>query len=195
MKWFILQNEEILGPFDQQHISDELGDDILVWGPGMEEWSQKSAWRQFLSSPQPKAANVETVEMEAVTTPEPESKAVVTEEVVAQIFQPEVVSEEPQEEQIDESETFSEEVEITAEKSVYEVAELALNQLNDEWFYAYKGKRFGPLNQNHLVLKLNTLDLNKSLFLWKKGMDNWEPLNNFPKVLARLEDQQTKKAA
>lgn len=190
MKWFILENEEISGPFDQHHIAQDLGDDVLVWGPGMEEWSKKSAWRQFLNNPQPVSQIQEPHQKEEILpSVEPEAKAVVTEEVIAQMFNEDSITEtEP-------SETFSDEVEITDEKSVYEVAELALNQLNDEWFYAYEGKRFGPLNQNHLVLKLNTLDLNKNIFLWKKGMDNWEPLNNFPKVVARLEGQQTKKAA
>jgi hypothetical protein len=169
MKWFILQNEEISGPFDQHKISTEFSDEVLIWGPGMEEWSKKPAWRRFLNSP--KSTGKEQHAQIKVTNVEPQ----ITNEHTHKNFEEELVGEE--------------------EKSVYEVAELALHQLNDDWFYAYEGKRFGPLNQNHLVLKLNSLDLNKSVFLWKKGMEKWEPLNNFPKILSRIEDQQTKKAA
>lgn len=175
MKWFILQNEEISGPFDQQRISSDFGDEVLIWGPGMEEWSKKPTWRRFLN--QPKPVTKETVE----------------EHVTTKVVSVEAQSKNKQIKHTHKS--FKEEPSGKEEKSVYEVAELALHQLNDEWFYAHEGKRFGPLNQNHLVLKLNGLDLNKNVFLWKKGMEKWEPLTHFPKILSRIEDQHTKKAA
>ncbi len=44
MKWFVLNDQEILGPFGKEHILESFSDDTLIWGPNLSEWSDKSVW-------------------------------------------------------------------------------------------------------------------------------------------------------
>jgi len=151
MTWFTLKNEEICGPFETAHIISNCDDTSLIWGPGMEEWTDKKSWKSFLNKPKKTEPN------------------------------------------------FSSEVEVISSheesKSVEEVAEIALHQLNDKWFYAYNGKKFGPLNQSHLILKLSSLEEVEKALLWKKGEDNWRPLFEFPKLLNILNEKLDEKKA
>jgi len=71
-------------------------------------------------------------------------------------------------------------------KSIDEVAEQALHQLNDKWYFSHKNKRHGPFNQNHLLLKISSLEQLEDILLWKKGEQTWKPIYKFPKLLKAL---------
>lgn len=150
MTWFLLKDEEICGPFATSHVIETCDDSTLIWGPGMEEWTDKQSWTFYLSSPK-------KTEIRAVPAP---------------------VSDSP-----DES------------KSVEEVAKLALNQLNDKWYFAFEDKRYGPFNQSHLILKISAIEQVEKVLLWKKGEDSWRPLYEFPKILNILNEKLDEKKA
>ena len=160
MTWFLLQNDEICGPFETAHVYENCDSETLIWGPGMDEWSLKSDWQAYLK--QPKKA--EAVDAKPVTE--------VAEEKV-DLQQPQNLE----------------------DKSVEEVAEIALGQFTEKWFYAYDGKRFGPLNQSNLILKVSSLEKPEEVLLWKKGENNWQPLFKFPKILAILNEKLSEKQA
>jgi len=151
MTWFLLKNEEICGPFEASYIRENCDDRCLIWGPGMEVWSDKATWQELLSRPKE----------------EPE--------VLAEVFSIKPVN--------------------TKNKSVEEIAELALTQLNDEWYFSYNNQKFGPFNQNHLVLKVSSLEKPEEVLLWKKGEDSWRPLFEFPRFLNALNEKIDQKAA
>lgn len=40
MKWFVLENEEIKGPYDKNQVKNDFqGENVLVWSPGLDEWT------------------------------------------------------------------------------------------------------------------------------------------------------------
>jgi hypothetical protein len=161
MTWFLLKNEEICGPYETAHIVANCDDSSLIWGPGMEEWTDKRSWKSFLDSPKKSEAKAAPeVQITAQTTIKTKNSGADLEN-----------------------------------KSVEEAAEFALHQLNDKWFFAYEGKKFGPLNQSHLILKLSGLEHVEKALLWKKGQDNWRPLYEFPKLLNILNEKLDEKKA
>lgn len=150
MKWFLLKNEEIRGPFKTAQIVENCDDQSLIWGPGMSEWTNKQSWISFLNRPKQ------------------EAKATEKEEVTGSNIDT---------------------------KSVEEVAEFALHQLNDNWYFALEGKKFGPFNQRHLILKISSIEQVEKVLLWKKGEKAWRPIYEFPKILNILNDQLDQKKA
>ena len=59
MTWFLLKDEEICGPFETAHIFENCDDQTLIWGPGMNEWTDKQAWKSFLDRPKEETKAVE----------------------------------------------------------------------------------------------------------------------------------------
>lgn len=45
MKWFVLKNEEVLGPFKKAEVLEQFEEDCLIWGDGMSDWLNKSQWQ------------------------------------------------------------------------------------------------------------------------------------------------------
>lgn len=52
-KWFIYENNEVMGPFDTDSVekrieSGSLADDCLIWGQPQNDWKSPSWWRSHL---------------------------------------------------------------------------------------------------------------------------------------------------
>ena len=108
---------------------------------------------------------------------------------VSPLNEPQVTPNEARTEVVEANLSTQDSNETKEEKSVEEIAAQALEQLTDNWYFAYEGQRFGPLNQNHLVLKLTSLEKPEKILLWKKGLKDWRPLFEFPEILNRLNEK------
>ncbi len=51
MTWFVLYEKEVLGPFKKEYILNSFNDEALIWGPGLDEWSNKNSWKALLNKP------------------------------------------------------------------------------------------------------------------------------------------------
>lgn len=72
MTWFILNEDEISGPFEKEHILSICDENSLIWGPGLAEWHNKQDWRTALSRPSAPSLKQSVATPQAVTNKEPE---------------------------------------------------------------------------------------------------------------------------
>ncbi len=50
MMWFVLYDQEVLGPFKKEHILSSFNDEVLIWGPSLEAWNNKNTWKTLLNN-------------------------------------------------------------------------------------------------------------------------------------------------
>lgn len=196
MIWFTMSDDEISGPFSEQHVKETCRENTLIWGSDMLEWKNKAGWIDHLENPivtkeevtqEPAEEPVMTPgsnpeqehTFEATTEPEPEVVEPITstrellEEVVAAI-EPEV--EEP--------------IPITREpvqEEVVAAAEPEADESSIKWYYASNNEKFGPFNEAELVQMLRMLNFSEPVYLWHKGVSEWASLNTFPEIHSQVE--------
>lgn len=143
MMWFILEDEEVLGPFDNDSVK-QSADSALVWGPGLKSWSSKAEWNKIL-------INNPDVQKFSLKSLKAEEEVQVEEMTIVQ-------SQEAQPQKAKE----------------------------DLWYYACNKEKFGPFKEGELIQMLKMLSFSSQVYVWKKGLDNWAKLEDFPDLVTKL---------
>jgi hypothetical protein len=60
--------------------------------------------------------------------------------------------------------------------------------MSEKWFYVVNGKRSGPVSSDFLIGKIKEGEIGKKDFVWAKGMDNWEQVDQVQEIISALSD-------
>lgn len=170
MKWFVLENNEILGPYKSDHVQETFGEDVLVWGPSLNEWLSKNDWLSNLGL----AATQLNLAQD-----EPASESF--SQQATQVY--EVQNEATAIQDFSHEETKIEDVKTKIDINPSSPAK----KDNIKWFYTVNKQRRGPLDESQLIEALSILDLeSQKVHLWKKGLKEWALLDSFPEILDKV---------
>lgn len=156
MMWFILSDDEISGPFSEEHVRTTCDDSSLIWGVDMPEWKSKAGWIHHIENPV-----VVAIEPEAEVTAIQNAEVTNTSESIAELI----------------------EADFNAiESTEIEVQSLTSRDPLIEWYYTSNKEKFGPFNEKELVQMLQMLSFTEPVHLWHKGLTGWEPLESFADI-------------
>ncbi|MGH1468049.1 MAG: DUF4339 domain-containing protein [Bdellovibrionales bacterium] len=167
MLWFVLHDQEISGPFAKDHILSNFDEKALIWGPGLDECSDKNTFQAHLLKPKTTQEAPVSIVPQANTSVAAEA-VVVEEPTKPEVKASEVIEEEPPAESL---------------------------ETQTKWYYACNKEKFGPFAEEELVQMLQMLNFSSQVYLWNKSLDSWSKLEDFPEIILQVTDSSSKTAA
>ncbi len=168
MLWFVLHDQEISGPFAKDHILSNFDENALIWGPGLDEWSDKTAFQAHLLKP--KATTEEPISIVPQKSTSAVTEVILSEEPIKNEAEPVVIA-------------------------TQEARKVEPLTTETKWYYTCNKEKFGPFTEPELVQMLKMLNFSSQVYVWNKSLDNWKKLEDFPEIISQVTDSSTKTAA